>query len=918
MNNSIHPISPGNPWPRHYLIDILHTGLLAKAYRFVRQAALAWLTHYESDLYVRFLRAKALVGEGKTNQAKAILEQICLVDPEFVEAQSLRAELVESLGIKGGAAAHGSAMALGAKFEFGTPTSKMARLTPGWTQPLRAARHALAKNNFPSAERQISEALTAEPISPLVAVTHLQTLWSQEGTPKAALHTLAEHYHNRWPECVPIQIIMADSLMGGGQSSKAVTLLHRASANDPGGQVARRLWGDSKAHPYQDLWPKKMQAIIDISIPSEVAAALGWNLLSKESQTANQPVVLPAAPKMEAQPALEAEPAPLGEEQPRPPSAPPREEKPDPEPTPKAQAAALPQEADIPDISIEESEIPKEIKKELQQVADRVNLPGLAKADGRYPVYVVLTTRSGLVQKYGQQAFEALDAVMEKLVLTVRERPGWGSLLMYADNATSMAGLDLKPCRYDDAWGLKLALVDLDKALHKKGAMIGAVLIVGGPKVVPYHHLPNPTDDSDTDVPSDNPYATSDENYFIPEWALGRLPGDASQDERLLLNGLRDITRQHLAAIRRGSGWLDWLLDFFKRLLRRSSAASSIGYTAEVWQRAALSVFRTIGEPKEMITSPPVGSHNEIPEPVAQLGYFNLHGLVDAPDWYGHRDPTNYPKPGLSHLEEGPDYPIALRPADIVNGGRAPQVVFSEACYGTHIFGRKVEDSMALKFLSSGSQAVVGSTVTAYGSVKTPLIAADLLGKAFWQYLADGYPTGEALRRAKIHLAKEMHKRQGYLDGEDQKTLISFVLYGDPLTRPSKMPNSNAKTSKEVWRFSEKMPQVKTICDRSENPGTSVPIPGEVIDQVKKVVEQYLPGMQGAQLSMSHEQADCCCEGHECPTAQLGAKSRPDVAPQRKLVTLRKEARDAYYVHPVYARLTLDEKGDVVKMVVSR
>ena len=83
-------------------------------------------------------------------------------------------------------------------------------------------------------------------------------------------------------------------------------------------------------------------------------------------------------------------------------------------------------------------------------------------------------------------------------------------------------------------------------------------------------------------------------------------------------------------------------------------------------------------------------------------------------------------------------------------------------------------------------------------------------------------------------------------------------------------------------------------------------------------VVRVLPGMQGAQLSMSHEQADCCCEGHECPTAQLGAKSRPDVAPQRKLVTLRKEARDAYYVHPVYARLTLDEKGDVVKMVVSR
>jgi len=298
MNNSIHPISPGNPWPRHYLIDLLHTGLLAKAYRFVRQAALAWLTYYENDLYVRFLRAKALAGEGKIKQAKAVLEQICLVDPEFVEAQTLRANLVEKLGIKGGAEAQGSALALGGELES---SSKRLQLTPGWTQPLKSARHALAEKNFPTAERQISEALTAEPISPLVAVTHLQTLWLQEGTPKAALHTLAEHYHNRWPECVPIQIIMADSLMGGGQSTKAVTLLHRASASDPGGQVAKRLWGRFAELPYQDLWPKNMQAIIDVSIPAEVAAALGWNLLAKGGQSEDQTVILQTEPTPDAE-----------------------------------------------------------------------------------------------------------------------------------------------------------------------------------------------------------------------------------------------------------------------------------------------------------------------------------------------------------------------------------------------------------------------------------------------------------------------------------------------------------------------------------------------------------------------------------------------------------------------------------------
>ena len=77
---------------------------------------------------------------------------------------------------------------------------------------------------------------------------------------------------------------------------------------------------------------------------------------------------------------------------------------------------------------------------------------------------------------------------------------------------------------------MKLSLADLDQALAKKGQMIGALVIVGGPDIVPFHHLPNPTDDIDKDVPSDNPYATLDSNYFVPEWPVGRIPGEAGKD----------------------------------------------------------------------------------------------------------------------------------------------------------------------------------------------------------------------------------------------------------------------------------------------------------------------------------------------------------------------------------------------------
>ena len=96
------------------------------------------------------------------------------------------------------------------------------------------------------------------------------------------------------------------------------------------------------------------------------------------------------------------------------------------------------------------------------------------------------------------------------------------------------------------------------------------------------------------------------------------------------------------------------------------------------------------------------------------------------------------------------------------------------------------KDSLALKFLSLGTLGVVASTCISYGSITTPLIAADLLGQLFWREIKFGRTAGEALMQAKVDLVREMNRRQGYLDGEDQKTLISFILYGHTHTPDQK------------------------------------------------------------------------------------------------------------------------------------
>jgi hypothetical protein len=245
-------------------------------------------------------------------------------------------------------------------------------------------------------------------------------------------------------------------------------------------------------------------------------------------------------------------------------------------------------------------------------------------------------------------------------------------------------------------------------------------------------------------------------------------------------------------------------------------------------------------------------------------------------------------------------------------------MVFSEACYGAHILGKTVGSSLALKFLSAGAEAVVGSTCTAYGSIASPLIAADLLGQAYWTRLSQDLSAGEALRQAKLQLIQEMERRQGFLDGEDQKTLISFVLYGDPLAHPLAARRRQPKQAP----VSQALPEVHTVCDRAD-PDEPVAVAGETLETVKRVVRQYLPGMLDAAVSVSQEHAACTGGDHLCPTAQLAPKNLPDGESAarsggRKVVILSKQVESDGALHRHYARLTLNKQEQVVKLVVSR
>jgi len=85
-----------------------------------------------------------------------------------------------------------------------------------------------------------------------------------------------------------------------------------------------------------------------------------------------------------------------------------------------------------------------------------------------------------------------------------------------------------------------------------------------------------------------------------------------------------------------------------------------------------------------------------------------------------------------------------------------------------------------LKFLERKAICVVASTKIAYGPSEPPSTDADLLGKLFFKNVINKESFGIALMKAKQDFVVESSKK-GYLDSSEKKTLIEFVLYGDPM-----------------------------------------------------------------------------------------------------------------------------------------
>ena len=887
---------------RKDLLVVLRAAQSVNAYRFTRQAAMEWLSIYPGDLMFNLWLAKGLIGEGRIEQALEIIEKLCSLDPEYAAAWRLAAELYEP-----GSASQ--VLALSTLQALGHPGRKMENPLP-WSVALISARKQIQNGEYLSAEHVVYTVLNQYPDAVLGAILHLELL-GIAGDQSGVL-SYSRVYRTRWPKCLHFSLLSAKSMLDGGQETEAMQLFQQCIASDPDGLIAKRLWGTE--HIYRPMWPEEMRVRFDLPVPADVAHALGLNQLGKPKSKPEEylcPTVV--ARTMPIPDSVCNEPVAIGEQLVK----------------PDTEENLIPSEErstrhrdDAERVMrrrkrmVRDPELAK-VEKTFDLLAEKYHGPKLSQADGRFPVYVVFSTKAGLEKKYGGQIREIIENEMHRLSATIASSPDWDGMVFMPDDPVSMSRCGLSAVEGIDPWSLKLALADLDHALAAKGSMIGALLIVGGDDIVPFHHLPNPTDDMDEDVPSDNPYAALDGNYFVPEWPIGRLPDENGSDPAFLLKQIRKVIGEHGKKNAKGktfisTAFLVQLIAFFvalfvKRKPEKPQIKNGFGYSAAVWRRASLAVFRPIGEGQALEITPPepqIGfDYSRIMN--AGLGYFNLHGLADSPEWYGQRDITD---PYV-----GPDYPVALKPSDLVKNGRSPRVVFSEACYGGHVFDKNESDSVALRFLAAGTSAVVASTCVAYGSVSLPLIGADLLANLFWQYLQEGMVSGEALLRAKVEFVQQMEKRQGFMDGEDQKTMISFVLYGDPLARG----NGEQVSAKSITRLRVPV-NVRMVCDIKENGEVECCERG-VVAEAKQYLKEYLPGVENAEVSVAQEyQVDKAYFRRKGFGNEVSSRTYAKGNAGRTVITLRKEAKSNARTHQHYARVTMDRNGKLVKLAISR
>jgi len=376
-----------------------------------------------------------------------------------------------------------------------------------------------------------------------------------------------------------------------------------------------------------------------------------------------------------------------------------------------------------------------------------------------------VTVRGALERKYNAAALKQIDGAVKDWIAADAKR-GIKTIHVAVDDAAGMKALGAT------------AVTGRATAEKVKRAIDGLwtrltpdyLALFGSQDVVPQFVVDNPSydegGDDDKTVPTDNPYASSSPfqakkraSYLIPDRVVGRIP-DMEAD-----------------------GDPAWFTDYLATAASSTPADPSVfhdAYTicAEAWTRAGAACVNYLGLPAALLMNSPPEVDTS---PTAQkrlawrLHMIKCHGAQLDPRFYG---------------QKGDSYPVALSSANLIPRVQPGTLVAAMCCYGAQVYSPADlaaqlpgDWPLASAYLRKGAPGFVGSTMIAWVG-GDEMMGADWIAAGYLKGVLGSASIGRAFLEAKQDYVRWINQQGHGPDRADEKTLIEFVLLGDPSIQP--------------------------------------------------------------------------------------------------------------------------------------
>ena len=440
---------------------------------------------------------------------------------------------------------------------------------------------------------------------------------------------------------------------------------------------------------------------------------------------------------------------------------------------------------------------------------------------------IIISNRSALQTKYGSTGFQKIQSTVKQLIAADKKRKING-LLVFIDDPKAMKKAKGKMVKDPtDAEQCKNAV---DRLFHHYTP--DYIMLLGAQDILPHcrFRIPIP-DDDDNFVPSDVPYACDAPfsrnagDFIAPGRVLGRLPDitggtDPSYVVTLLQNSI------------------NW------KPLKLSAYKNYFSISVKWWQKSTkISLNNIFQNNSKLKLSPPMLGPYSKPDLGAMIHFFNCHGGLRTSEFYGQPN------------ENSSSFPVCLESNMLEKKISYGTVAAAECCYGGLLYNpnrpTKIHLPISNTYLQNNAVSFVGSTTAAYGPADSQG-GADYITQYFLIAIQKGASCGRAFLEAQQRFVE---KGDVKMDPTDLKTIIQFLLLGDPSvtpvesdpkTTPGKTPvkaimNKDAHDIKERkerrWKLAEKSVFINGTTDAPVR--IEAPERGSVKSDIKKELRKY-------------------------------------------------------------------------------